>query len=108
MLLHARTLTAWVAANIIASAAFLHFASWTWLEPNLRGEGVARGGDAVVFMLSAFPILFASALINLLWLLLITRERGRIEAAWPISPVILIAVTWTCALTVNYLRSAGF
>ena len=71
MLLHTRSLMAWVAANVIASAAFLHLASWTWLEPNLRGEHAARGGDAVVWMLGAFPVLAAAALANVVWLGLI-------------------------------------
>jgi hypothetical protein len=108
MLLHTRGLTAWVATNVIASAAFLHFASWTWLEPNLRHEEVARGGDAIIWILSAFPILAVATLSNLVWMLVAARERRKSEGPWPTPATIVVAIIWACALTVNWLRSAGF
>ena len=108
MLLHTRSITTWVAGNIAVSAAFLHFASWTWLEPNLRGENVARGGDALVWITSAFPILLAATLVNLIWLALVARERRKTNVAWPIPAFILVTVVWLSALTVDHLRSAGF
>jgi hypothetical protein len=49
MLLSQRALTAWVVINLVASAMFTYFASWTWLEPNLRREEVASGGDVMVW-----------------------------------------------------------
>jgi len=108
MLLRTHALTAWVAANVVASALFLHFASWTWLEPNLRGEEVARGGDALVWMLSAFPILMVATLANILWLVMAARERRSSQTPWPIQATLLVVVIWVCAMTVNALRSAGF
>jgi len=108
MVLHTRGLTAWIAANIVASAAFLHFASWTWLDPNLRGQDVARGGDALVWMMSAFPILMVAFLGNLIWFVLVDRERRKTGADWPASATILIAVIWVCVLAVDHLRSLGF
>jgi hypothetical protein len=107
MLLHTRVLTAWVAANVVASATFLHFASWAWLEPDLRGEDVARGGDALVWMMSAFPVLIGAVFANALWLVLVERERRKTKAAWPVSATVLIAVAWASTLTVDHLRSAG-
>jgi hypothetical protein len=108
MLLHTRGLTAWIAANIVASAAFLHFASWTWLDPNLRGQDVARGGDALVWMVSAFPILMAAILGNVSWFVLVARERRKTEANWPTSATLLIAIIWVCAVADDHLRSLGF
>ena len=108
MLLQARSLTAWVAANLVASAVFLHFASWTWLEPNLRSENVARGADAVVWMFSAFPVLLIAALANLLWFILAGLEQRSSGAPWPIHATLLVTLIWACAMALNGLRFAGY
>lgn len=108
MLLGTRGLTVWAIVNVFASAVFIHLASWTWLEPNLRDEAVARAGDAVVWMMLAFPVLGAAAVGNAVWLLLVSRERRRRSEAWPVSTVSLIATIWICALAVDHFRSLGF
>lgn len=108
MLLTQLSLTVWTIINVVAAAAFMHFASWTWLEPNLRGEDVARGGDAVVFMFGAFPILAIAGICNLVWISLteVASRRNSVSRPWP--AIIVIASLWVSALTVNRLRSAGF
>ncbi|HVV70759.1 MAG TPA: hypothetical protein VHI52_04550, partial [Verrucomicrobiae bacterium] len=79
MLLSSRGLTGWALANVVASAAFVWLASWAWLEPNLRGQEVARGGDALVWMLAAAPVLALSAVSNAVWLALVSKKvrQGR-------------------------------
>jgi hypothetical protein len=101
-------LTVWVSAEVVASAVFLHLASWRWLEQNLRGREVARSGDALVWTSSAFPILVVATLANLLWRVLMARERRKSETPWPISATFLVAFIWACAMTMNGPRSAGF
>jgi hypothetical protein len=108
MLLTPPALTLWTIINVVAAAAFMHFASWTWLEPNLRGEDVARGGDAVVFMLSAFPILAIAGICNLVWISLVEVAHRKTAVSRPWPAIIVIATLWISALTVNRLRSAGF
>ena len=104
MLLSQRALTTWVLINLAASAIFTYFASWTWLEPNLRGEEVARGGDVLIWATAAFPVLAVSLVGDGVWLLLIARERARQRVPWPVSFVVIIVAIWVAALLVNWLR----
>jgi len=108
MLLTQVGLTIWTLVNVVAAAAFLHFASWTWLEPNLRGEDVARGGDALVWMFSAFPILILAGLCNVVWIGLVELESRRSGMGRPLPCFVVIAGVWISALAVDQLRSAGF
>ncbi len=108
MLLSKNGLMSWMVANVLASAVFTHLASWTWLEPNLRGQSAARGGDAVVWMLGAFPALAIAVLGNAVWFALVSRERLRSNGVWPISGFSVVAAVWVSALVVDHLRSLGF
>ena len=108
MLLTKNGLTIWMLANVVGSAVFIHLASWAWLEPNLRGESVARGGDAIVWMFGAFPVLAMAALANAIWFAFVSRERRRSDVAWPISSITVVAAIWICALVVDHLRGLGF
>lgn len=108
MLLTKNGLTIWVLANVVTSAVFIHLASWTWLEPNLRGESVARGGDAIVWMFGAFPVLAMAVLANTIWIAFVSRERLRREGAWPTSSITIVSAIWICALMVDHLRGLGF
>jgi hypothetical protein len=104
MLLSQRALTAWVVINLVASAVFTYFASWTWLEPNLRGEDVARAGDVMIWAMGAFPVLAVSFIADGLWLFLLARERARQRAPWPTPSIFIIMAIWIAALVVNWLR----
>jgi hypothetical protein len=108
MVLSARSLTGWTLLNIVAAAAFVWLASWTWLEPNLRGEDVARGGDALIWMFSAAPVLGFSLLANAIWLVFVSRERRRNGGPWPGATVTVIAATWISVLFVDHFRGLGF
>jgi hypothetical protein len=108
MLLTPRGLTAWTLANIAASTAFIWLTSWTWLEPNLRGEDVARGGDALVWMVGAFPVLAVSAVGNMVWLALVWRERRQKGLTWPVATTTVVAAVWISALIVDHFRGLGF
>jgi hypothetical protein len=104
MLLSRRYLTAWTLANVFTASTFLYFASWTWLEPNLRGEGVARGGDVVIWALSAFPILLVAFAANLIWLAMVARERRKAGLRWPSAFLTIVAGVWISAVLVDRLR----
>ena len=104
MLLNQRGLTAWVLANIVVASVFLYFASWTWLEPNLRGEDVARGGDIVVWMFGAFPILLFAVAANLIWFLLAARVRSKAGQRWPSAFLVIVASIWGAAVLLDRLR----
>ena len=104
MLLSQRALTVWVVINLAASAAFTYFASWTWLEPNLKGEDVARDGDVLVWAMGALPVLAVSLIGDGVWLMLIARERARQRVSWPVPFIVIIIATWIAALAVNWLR----
>jgi hypothetical protein len=108
MVLTARGLTAWTLLNVVAAAAFVWLASWTWLEPNLRGEEVARGGDALVWMTGAAPILGLSLGGNAVWLALVRQERRRGGFGWPVGTIITIAAIWISVLFVDHFRGLGF
>ena len=48
-----------VALNAVGVGVYLAISSRTWLEPELRGESVATGGDAVVWFFTALPVAVA-------------------------------------------------
>ena len=108
ILLTKNGLAIWMVANVLTSAVFIHFASWTWLEPNLRGEDVARGGDAVVWALCALPVLVIAVVANGIWFALASRERLRSANVWPTSSITVVAAIWIAALVVDHLRGLGF
>jgi len=108
MVLTARGLTIWTLLNVIAAAAFVWLASWTWLEPNLRGEEVARGGDALVWMTGAAPVLGLSLVGNTLWLGFVRREQRRSGGNWPLGTIIIVAAIWISVLFVDHFRGVGF
>jgi hypothetical protein len=90
--------------NVAASFTFIYFASWTWLEPNLRGEDVARDGDAIVWVMGAFPVLAASVIADGVWFVLVALERAKRGASWPAPSLVIIVAIWVAALLVNWLR----
>jgi hypothetical protein len=107
MLLAKNAITIWIVANVLASAIFTHLASWTWLEPNLRGEDAVRGGDAAVWMFGAFPVLALSGVANCIWFVLTSKVRHQGGGAWPSSSIIIVSTIWISALVVDHLRGLG-
>ena len=67
MLVELQRMKWWIATNALGAVAFIYSASKTWLEPELRGENVARGGDAFVWFLSALPILLLFVITDIVW-----------------------------------------
>lgn len=108
MLLTSNGLTVWMLANVVASGVFTHLASWTWLEPNLRGQDVARSGDAMIWGLTALPVLATSILLNAIWFFFVANERRRSESPWPTSSIAIVTAIWASVLTVDHLRGLGF
>ncbi|MDB5479732.1 MAG: hypothetical protein JWO83_785 [Caulobacteraceae bacterium] len=108
MLLTNKGLTGWMLPNVLASAGFVHLASWTWLEPNLRGENVARAGDALVWGFGAFPVLAFSAVANAIWFAFASQERRRNGVVWPVPSIIVVAAIWISVLVVDHFRGLGF
>lgn len=68
MLLALRKEKWWLTANAFGVFAFLYLASKTWIEPELRGQGVATSGVAFVWALSALPVLLVLFLVDVVWL----------------------------------------
>lgn len=91
----------WVAANVVGAAAFLWLASKTWIEPELRHEEVARGGDAVLWAVTALPVLIAFLVLDLVWLTLPVVRLAKTQA-WPsASPLAATALLWLGAIFVD-------
>jgi hypothetical protein len=90
-----------IAANLVGAAVFLSLASRTWIEPELRGEDVARGGDAVVWAVTALPVLAAFFVLDLVWLALTFAKLAKTQAWGSVSPLVAIGLLWLCAVLVD-------
>jgi hypothetical protein len=82
----------WLVANVIGAAAYVWLSSQTWLEPELRGETVARAGDAIVWAMTALPVLLGFALVDLVWLI------RRVRSGQSLQPILLAALLWAVVL----------
>jgi len=78
----------WLIANAIGAAAYVWLSSLTWLEPDLRGEDVARAGDAMVWSMTALPLLVGFVLADLVWLI------SRVRTGQSCQPMLLVALLW--------------
>ncbi|MEG3147017.1 hypothetical protein U1839_20390 [Sphingomonas sp. RT2P30] len=84
--------------NAIGLVLFLWFASQTWIEPELRNEVVARGGDALVFMGTALPVLVLFSLADFYWL-----WRRLIARRWYSAMLVgVVAIFWMAALRIHW------
>ena len=92
----------WIAANVVGAAAFLCLASKTWIEPKLHHEAVARGGDGVVWTLTALPVLISFVVIDLLWLALTVRRLATTQTWRPASPLAAMGVLWLGVIFVDF------
>jgi hypothetical protein len=82
----------WLVANVIGAAAYVWLSSWTWLEPELRGKDVGSAGAAMVWAMSALPVLVGFALVDLVWLI------RRLRSGQSLQPILLAAPLWAVVL----------
>jgi hypothetical protein len=91
----------WIAANVVGAAAYLWIASKTWIEPELRHEAVARGGDGVVWTLTALPVLIAFLVVDLLWLALVVRQMAMTRTLRSAAPMAAMGLLWLDAIFID-------
>lgn len=90
----------WVLPNILGIATYLYFSSLTWVPPN---EPAGGPGDPIVWMLTAFPVLAACAVLDLIWIIRIFVRRGK---RWgPAAIWLLVVVAWFSANRYDAYRS---
>ena len=82
----------WLLCNAIGAAAYLWLSSQIWIEPELRGQDVARSGDAMLWATTALPVLVVSILANLVWFI---RRAGQGRTR---QTLMLVALLWTLVL----------
>ena len=96
--------TKFLIINTFGVLVFLLLASRTWIEPELSGIPGASGGSAIVWGLTALPILVTFIFVNFgvaTWAC-ICRYRGD---GWPLSKwVWLIAPIWMITVYVDGIR----
>jgi len=91
----------WIAANIVGAGTFLWLAARTWIEPELRHDDVARGGDGVLWTVTALPVLIAFLVLDLVWLTLVVVRLAKTQA-WPsASPLAATTLLWLSAIFVD-------
>ena len=93
----------WAGANLIGVAAFLHVASQTWIEPELANERGASGGEAIVWGMSALPILLLFFLAHFAMGFLAHNQRER-SGSW--RGEIFVGVTFLCWAAAIYFDNA--
>ncbi len=94
----------WSLANGLGVIAFLALASISWIEPELRGEAVATAGVAMVWGLTALPVLVAFMLADLVWLgLSISRSASWSDLRTMLPWCITLAV-WVLAFVFDGLH----
>lgn len=89
----------WLLANAAGAALYLWLASWTWIEPQLRGENPARSGDAFRWAITALPVLLAFAVANFVWG---WRRHGAERTNYA---ELLIVALWALAVCADRLLS---
>jgi hypothetical protein len=89
----------WIVANLFGATIYTLLASLTWIEPELRGEEVARAGAAIVWASSALPVLIAFVVADLVWFV------RRAEQQLSLGPAFLCALLWVLVLGVNRMLS---
>lgn len=94
----------WIITNGLGALAFLHFASKTWIEPELRGEDVARDGDAVVWFATALPFALACLVADVVMIVLAIRLGLRRRVWSPLVVALCIGLGWALAMAVDVSR----
>ena len=93
----------WVLINFFGVAGYLLFSSWTW--PRADAEGMPGGpGDPIIWMLSALPCIAICAVLNVVWIIRISRKnddlRLRSIVIW-----LIVIFAWICANRYDAYRS---
>jgi hypothetical protein len=88
--------------NVVGALSYLALASRTWLEPELAGVEVARGGDAFVWFLSAMPILAVFVAINFSVVLFhlfsyLRKRKWRLGAA-----ALSVPILWAIVVYIDF------
>ena len=84
----------WLVANVLGAAAYVWLSSWTWLEPELRGEDVARDGDAIVWSMTALPVFVCFMVADFVWFIRRARQGQSCK------PILLASSLWIVVLGV--------
>lgn len=94
------TVLKWVLPNILGIAAYLYLSSSTWVPPK---EPAGGPGDPIVWMLTAFPVIAACAILNVIWIIRIFLRRG---TRWGLAAIwLLVEVAWFSANRYDAYRS---
>lgn len=76
----------------------------TWREPELRGVEIATSGEAIVWAITALPVLFVFFVIDVVWLC-VTVSWGRRSRDWrPLVVVMGVAAIWFGAALLDQLN----
>ena len=78
----------WVLPNVLGIIAYLYFSSWTWVP---QGEPAGGPGDPIIWTLSAFPVMAACFILNVIWIVRILASRGKGRRAALVWLLVIIA-----------------
>jgi hypothetical protein len=96
-----RTTLIWVLPNILGIIAYLYLSSSAWVPLQ---EPTGGPGDAIVWMLTAFPVIAACSLFNVIWIIVIVVKRKK---HWkPVVVWLLCVSAWYTAHRYDEYRSA--
>ena len=90
-------------ANLIGMAVFLHFAVQTWIEPQLANEPGARGGEFIVWGVSALPDFVLFMLAHFGFAIAADHNRRR-TGSW--RGAIFLGTTFVCWLAFFFYDNA--
>jgi hypothetical protein len=104
MLLALRREKWWLVANAFGVFAFLHMATKTWREPELRGVEIATSGVALVWAFTALPVLVSFFAINTVWLVLGDHQRNKTGDWRQLTVAIGVVAVWVGVAVLDQLN----
>ena len=81
----------WLVANALGAATYVWLSSWTWLEPELRGEDLSSAGNAIVWSMTA-PVFVGFVLADFVWFIRRARKGQSHQ------PLVVAALLWAVVL----------